>query len=288
MPQKTLSAWFSRASLIGDTVMFLPVLNYLNLWYPNCYTIFPISRKTSQSVPLFVNHPRIDRIHVLQEYEGMGPDDIKMAESCELKVDCFPSHPFEQDWYNYRNIYEETWIMAGIGLGGYHNLESSLQKPKLYPYFDTVRDKKSIAIWPFAGYGRDNERSPSEVWWKSAMADLVKMGYRIFHFGHFDEYNFEGDFAPQDYVNLTQWNFFDQIKASLKCGLSIGTDSGSSLIMGAYEFPQITLLTNWNVGHVKNFLALAPNSPNNISLFAENGCDNISKESVLEKVKDVI
>ena len=54
---------------------------------------------------------------------------------------------------------------------------------------------------------------------------------------------------------------------TLGCSLMIGTDAGSSLVMGAYGFPQITLLSDWMEGHTSNFEALAPMNKNNISIF---------------------
>lgn len=268
--------------------MFLPALNLLHRDNPGVYTIFPISRKTAQSVPLFLNHPLIDRVHILGEHEALSKDDIVIAKACDIRIDCFPSHPLNHDWYNDRNIYEETWIMAGLPLEYYHNLSTEEKRPKLYPYFDTTRDGNNVAVWPFAGYGKDNNRSPSAAWWKRFLSDLIKdRGCKVLHFGHPNEPNMNDGFESGDYINLTHLSFFDQIKASLNCLFSIGTDSGSSLVLGAYEHPQITLLTNWNVGHVRNFDALAPNNPNNISFFSSGGCDNINADLVLSNVKSI-
>jgi hypothetical protein len=75
---------------------------------------------------------------------------------------------------------------------------------------------------------------------------------------------------------------------TLGCNLMIGTDAGSSLVMGAYGFPQITLLTDWMENHISNFNALAPLNKNNISIFKKGGCDNISQNEVLKIIGQLI
>jgi hypothetical protein len=67
----------------------------------------------------------------------------------------------------------------------------------------------------------------------------------------------------------------------------LGTDSGSSLIMAAYNFRQVTVLTDhW--GNTNNPYALAPDNPNNFNFFAPGGCDNISIDKIIGKVLELV
>ena len=82
-----------RGSLIGDTVMFLPALTILEKVFPNSYKIFPISQKTSYSSVFFLNHPLIDKIHIVEKHEALGSNDIELAKKCDVFIDPFPQHP---------------------------------------------------------------------------------------------------------------------------------------------------------------------------------------------------
>lgn len=284
-----------RQSLIGDSIMALPLLNYFEKIYPNSYKYWHLAKKCSQASSLFLNHPLIDKILISDCEEGFGPKDLEICKTCDIVINTTPLHPYEQDWHNYRNMYEETWVMAGLPLEEYYKLSAEEQKPKLYKWFDTNRRKKTIAIHCFAGYGRDNHRSPSGIYWEHLISKLIQSGYDIFRLGHPNDRPLSGQINyishPKNYVfkNLCNLSFIEQIQIALECNLYIGTDSGFSLIMGAYnEIPQLTLLTNWNIGHKQNFNCLSPNNEKNITLFAEKNCDNIPQELILEKIKNVL
>ena len=82
-------------------------------------------------------------------------------------------------------------------------------------------------------------------------------------------------------------SFFEQVKKSLLSKLSIGTNSGSMWVIGAYQHPSIYLTTNWLEKHNNNFTAFDPININSRTFFSEGSCDNISKESVIQRVIDV-
>lgn len=285
---KDFKVWGVRSDLIGDQIMALPILNWIENRIPHSYKFWSILRKCSQASPLYFNHPLIDKIVISDFNEGFGETDKFYSDQCNLKFNTRPQHLFEQDWHNYRDMYEETWVMAGLPLKEYHELSKEQQKPKLYKWFDVEKKPKTIAIHCFAGYGKDNHRSPSQEWWEKIIRLLWDNGYSVVRLGHPNEPHFfiDLDFRPKDIRNLS---LIDQVKIALGCDLYIGTDSGFSLIMGAYnDIPQITLLTNWNAGHKCNFTCLSPNNDKNFSLFAVGNCGNISQEKVLETIKQII
>lgn len=288
---KNFKVWGVRQSLIGDSIMALPILNYIEKSFPNSFKYWQIARKCSQSASLYFNHPLIDKIVISDCDEGMGPKDIEIAKTCDVFFNTMPPHPMEQDWPNYRNIYEETWVMAGLPLAEYHKMTPEEQRPKLYKWFNVEKRKpKTIAIWPCAGYGNENKRNPSKEWYNKLIEELNHNGYHVLIFGHPKDYSFrEYLFLGSDYYFAVENHlpFFDQIKMTLGCDLVISTDSGSGLIFGAYEMPQISLLTNHFPNHTKNFTAFAPNNPNNHNIIGIGNPDKIQQDAVVKKVKEL-
>lgn len=281
-----------RQSLIGDSIFALPVLHWLELKYPNSYKYWHLAKKCAQAAPLFLNNPLIDKIVITDCEEGFGPEDLKLAESCDAVINTTPPHPFGENWHNQRTMAEETFIQTSLPIQYYNNLPDDQKYPKLYKWFNTEKREKTIAIHCFAGYGFDNHRSPSEKWWKDLISKLILSGYRIIRLGHTREPSFYADeISERDYQDLRHLSFIEQIQISLGCSIYIGTDSGFSLAMGAYGHPQCSLITNWNHGHTENPLCLQPLNKNNISLFNEfknGGCSGINQDLVLEKIKLLI
>lgn len=292
---KNFKIYGFRGSLIGDQIMTLPMLTYLEKRFPGSYKYFQISRKCAHAAPLYFNHPLIDKIVISDCEEGMGPNDIKIAKECDIVFNVMPQHPMQQDWPNFRNIFEETWVMGGLPLSEYNLLTEEEKRPKLVKWFNVEKQTpKTIALWPCAGYGRENTRNPSEKWYLSLINLISKEGYNIIQFGHPNDYNFNQTINIQkewfkiNFNCLNSLPFFEQIKMSLGCDLAIATDSGSSLVLGAYEMPQITLLTNHFPNHVQNLEAFATNNPNNINFVSLNGADNTDIIKVVEKVKEIV
>jgi len=274
-----------RQSLIGDCIMSLPVLNFVEKRRPNSYKYWHIAKKCSQAAPLFYNHPLIDKIVITDCEEGFGPKDIALSKECDFVFNTTPQHPFGEYWHDHRNMLQETWVMAGVNLTEFDNLTEQEKTPSLVKWFDVTKKENSIAVHCFAGYGRDNHRSPNQEWWQDLINSLSKQGFKILRLGHPREPNLDGC------EDLRHLSFLDQIQISLGSNLYIGTDSGFSLVMGAYSHPQITLLTNWNINHTQNPTCLQPINKNNISIFnnfKEGGCSGISKEKVLENIKNLL
>lgn len=286
---KNFKIWGVRFSLAGDLVMALPVLNYLEIKYPNSYKYWVIAKKCSQFSSIFLNHPLIDSIRITEGEESLGSRDCEIMNSCNLILNIAPQHPDgmptttkQSCWWNFFNIYQETFRMAGFNVEEYQKLPIDLQYSKLEKWFDTPKINKTIAIFPFTSYGL-NARSPSVNWWHSMVEKISKLGYTIFHFG--------GEKEPDinSHHRLTDLTIFEQIKIALGCDLVINTNSGSGLIMGAYGKEQITLLTNDAPGHFQNPLAFAPLNykNNNINIFQPGGCDKINQDLVLESIKQL-
>ena len=133
----------------------------------------------------------------------------------------------------------------------------------------------------FAGYGRSKNRSPSEKWWSDLVSKLTNSSINVYHFGYFKEPKLSEN--KRYYHNLTNLDFFNQIKISLGTKLALGTDSGSMWVLAAYNHPMIILGSNWYDNHTDNLKATIPPIKNGECVFAQNFL-NITTDEIYEKI----
>ena len=280
-----------RSQLIGDQICALPIASYFKRLYPNAEIIWPIAKKVSQAAPLYMSHPDIDRIFIFDGQEAPeSKRDLDFIKSCDLVIN--PNPPYHPDgnlWPNLRNIYEETWIMAGLSSETYKSLSDDQKLPKLNKWFNLPKkifDEKTIGIWAQANYavGDASKRNPSKEYWIQLINKLILDGYKILQFGSERDWELIPD--SSSFKRLNDLSFFEQIKHCLNTNLSIGTDSGSSLILAAYEHSQITLLRTYQEdGHYENPFALGPLNKNNFSLASLTGRhDSIDQSLIISKI----
>ncbi len=307
-----IKIWGTSFSLIGDLVMSLPQLKYFKKKYQKTYINFVIHKKISYCAPLFYNHPDIDKIIISGKWSSFSSEDYKIASECDVvttKLDhknqtILDRKHEDKFWYNKRSCIEETALMSGIS-----DLDQVLtykekipqltkwfdvgfedeQKKAAYTYdkADSKRNKilsKSLAIWPFAGYGRSKNRNPSEEWWSKLVSKLTNNSINVYHFGYFKEPELSEN--KKLYHNLTNYDFFNQIKISLGTKLALGTDSGSMWVLSAYNHPIIVLGTNWYDNHTKNFKSTIPPIVEGECIFKENNFANLSVDEVYKKILD--
>ena len=305
-----IKIWGTAFSLIGDLIMSLPQLTYFKKKYDNTYINFVIHKKISYCAPLFFNHPDIDKIIISGEWSSFNSSDYKIAKECDVvttsldhsnKMILDRKHE-EKFWYNHRNCIEETALMSGI-TDLNETLTTNEKIPYLKKWFDpgfedeqkkaaytykkeeSKRNKilgKSLAIWPFAGYGRSKNRNPSEEWWKQLVLTLTNNSINVYHFGYFKEPKLSEN--KKYYHNLTNLDFFNQIKISLGSKLAIGTDSGSMWVLAAYNHPIIVLGTNWYDNHTNNLKATIPPIKNGECIFNQNNFLNLRTDEVYNKI----
>ena len=271
-----------RPSKGGDLITSLPVLHLLEKKYPNSYKTVSVAKKNSVFAQLLYNHPLIDRIHINEILENPNKEDIDFFKLHDLIIPPNLQHS-DRYWYNKQHMVQENFTMMGLDWG---DLEPELRAPRLIKWFDTENRPKTIAIWPMAGNGLDAKRSPTKEWYKKlVLRILAETDLKVIQFGHPNDFDILNSPESKDkFFVAKHLDFLDQIRTTLGCSLMIGTDAGSSLVMGAYEFPQITLLTDWMENHVSNFDALAPMNKNNISIFEKGGCDNANQDQVMKAI----
>lgn len=278
--------------ILGDQIVALPILNYLEEKYPESYKYWYMSKRTRQAAPLYINHPLIDKILIGEKLEGLSKGESYLKHTlCDTFVEEHPNHQDAQ-WYNERSMLEEAFYMRGL------DYKSEYGKPRLDRWWDDGEvNKKTIAIHCVAGYSQGGNRSPSEKWWEKLIGRLHEMDYNIYQFGHENDFIFhEQKGIPQSLrlqgvripYRFNHLSLFEQVQLAAKCEYYIGTDSGFSWIMGSCGIANsISLLTDWLPGHTKNPMALAATNwkNNEINLFAKGGCDNIDINYVLDCIK---
>jgi ADP-heptose:LPS heptosyltransferase len=291
--------WIGRSQLLGDTIAALPIARYFKKKFPNGHLIWPIAKKCSQGAALYFNCPYIDEIYITDGQEGVTSDrDFAKMNSCDIISNVNPQHPAGPYWPNERDIYEETWLMIGLPQSEWNNLTEEEQSPVLEKWFNLPAKKfegKTIGIWCQAGYaeGKITERNPSKEYWEKLVFRLIEEGYKVLQFGSEKDWNLfdESDkksLISSSFIRMNSLSFIDQIRYSLTTDLTIGTDSGSSLILAAYQHPQISLLRMFQeYGHVKNPAAYGPRNKNNFSFVAlGKSHDEINQELVFEKIHE--
>ena len=305
-----IKIWGTSFSLIGDLIMSLPQLVYFKKKHKNTYVNFVIHKKISYCAPLFFNHPDIDKILISGEWSSFNSEDFKIASECDLittKLDyknkkILDRQHNDKQWYNHRSCVEETALMSGIT--DFNDILTNEEKiPYLNKWFDTgfedeqkkaaytyekknsKRNKilsKSLAIWPFAGYGRSKNRNPSEEWWRGLVSRLTNDSINVYHFGYFKEPKLSKN--KRYYHNLTDLDFINQIKISLGTKLALGTDSGSMWVLAAYSHPMIVLGTNWYNNHTNNLKATIPPIQNGECIFNQNNFSNLKIDEIYDKI----
>lgn len=277
-----------RYQLIGDMVAALPLLNYYEKKFPNSFKSWGIAKKVSQVAPCFLNHKLINQIFIFDGQEGPESErDFEFIKSHDLIIEGNPKHK-DHFYPNQFNIYSEAWRMIELPIEEWNKLSFEEQCPRLDKWWnDEIKvPSKTIAYFPCAGYGREHRRNASSKWCDNFIKRLVSEGYNVWQFGHPNDYTFDIP-KSENFRSFKNLSFFEQIKLALSTDLIIGTDSGSALVIGAYQVPQISLLTDHG-GHANNPMALSTNNPNNHSFFAEGSADNIIVDDVIEKIKEKI
>ncbi len=295
---KNLKIWGVSYGLVGDLIMGLPVLTYFEKKYPGSYKVWAIEKKVGQMGQFFLNHPLIDKIQITEEWSGFGIGDYDLASTCIKQCNMGAWQHSPVDWYNYRDCIEETARVAGVddllSVLGYEDLYPKLERwfnvgpedPQYNTYskyapHQAVNDN-IVSIFPFATGNGNIARSPSVRWWNELVYHINGMGFKVWQFGSQSDHKIDGTI----YFNTK--TFFEQVKIALSTYLTIGTDSGSMWVMGAYSQPAIHVITNWSQNHHTNFSALVPANRNGMIAFAEGGANAVHHDDVLSQFPEIM
>ncbi len=185
--------------------------------------------------------------------------------------------------------------MSGFSSADYLDLSEKEQYPELVKWFRPEsrpsNHKKIVALWPFAGYAKEPRRSASKKYWEELVLSLIRQGYGVCQFGHFNDPVLfddcdlvDGNEITGNFKRFNNNDFFEQVRITLSTDCVLSTDSGSGLIFAAYGHPQVNLINRHWPGHVRNGLALAPIGKETYNFLGDSNCDDISQQFVLDKV----
>lgn len=291
--------WGVRAGLIGDCIAALPVLHYLEKKHPGSYKYWVVHQKCAQAAPIFLNHHLIDQIKITDGWVTEGLHDEALKRKCKIIFDTSPQVR-DPNWRNKMDVIAQTARMAGID-----DLDDVItpweRTPKLEIWFpsytfstnpnnhgyvdnvgDTyVLDESRIAIWPFAGYGINPHRSPSEGWWEVMLQILFEAGYEVYHYGWMNDPVLSTD---DRYHRMCNLSYMDQIRSALEAPATIGPDTGALWTLGAYGQSTIALMTFHAPQHSDNPLALAPPYKTNRMLFNAKNINLIKHKEVMDEL----
>lgn len=302
--EERVRIWGVRAGLIGDSIAALPVLSYLERAHPGTYKYWAVHQKCAQAVPLFLNHPLIDRIKVTDGWVTEGPQDEELKKKCTIVLNTSPP-VHDQNWRNEMDVIEQTARMAGImDLSDVITPEERIPKlerwfpsytfsndPGNHGYIDIVRDSwantdnNRVAIWPYAGYGLDPNRSPSDGWWEVMLQILFEAGFEVYHYGWVNDPVMTDD--PR-YHYMCRLSYMDQIRSALEAPTTIGPDTGALWTLGAYGQPTIALMTFHAPLHSENPAALAPPYKNTHMLFNAKNINLNKHKAVMDELASII
>jgi ADP-heptose:LPS heptosyltransferase len=290
--------FIGRGTMLGDILATLPTLAYLKKRWPKSTIVFAMGKKSASAAMLYLNHPLIDEIYITDGQEALESErDFAKFNSCDIKFNLNPQHR-DSEYPNRRNIYLESFHMQGIDEGLWEVLTEDEKIPKLYKWWNSVKrpfgDKKTILFTGMPNFGRESKRWVSKKYLEDLLTKLIDLGYCVIQSGgEQDKYWFSdlslGDLidsnVQESYFRINEQSFFEQIQIANECDCIVGSDSGMSLILGAYNLPQVSLIPiHW--GNHNNPSALSTNNPNNYSFYSHNGTDDISQELVIDKIKE--
>jgi ADP-heptose:LPS heptosyltransferase len=285
--------WLGRGTMLGDILATIPVAIYLKKIYKNCTIVWAMGKKSGQSAMLYFRHPAIDEIYICDGAEGPESyEDFQKMNSCDIKFNLNPSHRDNEYPAKKRDIYWESFHMQGFEdwLWEVNMLESE-KIPKLVKWWNPVKrpfgDKKTVFFTGMPNFGRESKRWVSKRYLEDLAIRLIGSGYYVIQSGgEQDEHWFRDGIYPLDrskHLRINDRSFFEQIQIANEADLIVGSDSGMSLICGAYQKQMVSMIPiHW--GNENNPTALSTNNPNNYSFYSFSGTDNIDMDLVLAKI----
>lgn len=288
--------FMGRSSMIGDNLSALPTATYIKKIDPDAYITWVIGKKCSSFTPLLISHPDIDKIFVLDGEEKLeSKRDFSEYNKNTFKLNINPSHP-DNKYPRERTIYLESFLMAEFSEKEWAQLTPEEQIPKLVKWWQPVKrpfgDKKTIFFTGMPNFGRESKRWVSKRYLEDLVERLIGLGYCVIQSGGEQDQSWfdtieDSPINNNNYKRVNELSFFDQIKIVNECDCIVGSDSGMSLVCGAYSLQQVSLIPiHW--GNENNPSALSTNNPNNFSFYSINGTDNIDIEEVIIKVQEKI
>lgn len=265
----------------GDLYMATVAARCLKRHDPDSHLTFVIAADYRDCAPLFLDHPNIDRIHILNRgRDGFDAvdrawiDDQKLFYAFNPMVD----HDHSDPWWKRRIQTHEAAYMHGVPIP-----PDDDGKIRMTRWFKPTEDLgKYVAISPFpASYAGIKNGKSLSIERAQDIVDLLRNehGYRVLQVGAKDEPTLKG-------VEKMDRSYFEAVKDVLGCRLFIGGDSGFTWLMSGYGFPTLALYSDSYYGKefVKN---IQPVNPNALYL-SESNVNEISLDSIAKSLDTLL
>jgi ADP-heptose:LPS heptosyltransferase len=288
-----------RSSMAGDNLSALVTARYVKKIDPCARITWAIGKKCSSMAPLLISHPDLDEIFVTDGVEGLESErDFAKFNSCDYRLNLNPQHPPGSIYPRSGNIFYESFLMAGFSPEQWDLMSDEDKIPKLIKWWNPVKrlfgDKKTILFTGMPNFGRESRRWCSKKYLEKLALILIDLGYGVIQSGgEQDEHWFDGFYVDDNSERVNSFNFqrinersfFEQIQIANEADLIVGSDSGMSLICGAYQKQMVSIIPiHW--GNENNPTALSTNNPNNYSFYSIGGTDNINMDLVVDKIRE--
>lgn len=240
----------------GDLFMGTVAARALKRAVPDSHLTYVINGDYREAAPLFIDHPHIDRVHVLHSPRG-GFDEVDQSWVAERGFhhvfNPMQDHDHSRPWWRERSQPHEVVHMHGLPMP-----IGDTGQIKLVKWFTpSTGTKGAVALAPFpafyAGLTNDKafpiELAQSIVWY------LRGKGVEVLQVGGPNEP------ALKDAAQI-HTGYFDSVRNVLGCRAFIGGDSGMMWLMSGYSFPCLGLYASRYYGreHVKHIQPVNPNA----------------------------
>lgn len=238
----------------GDIFMGTVAARCLKASDPTCHLTFVIGSDYHEAAPLFINHPHIDRIHVLH-----GKDDFDEVDHAWIATQGFThifnpkqDHDHSRPWWRERHQTLETAHMYGIpipaGESGKITMERWFEIRTQWP--------NTIALAPFpAWYAGPNNLKALSPTRAQEIVDYIKgKGLNVLQVGA------PGEPSLRDTIHQST-PYLHSVMNVLRCRAFICGDSGLNWLMSGYNHPVLGLYgDSYYGGQCVNIQPINPNA----------------------------
>lgn len=258
----------------GDLYMGTVAARYLKSLEPDGHLTFMIAGDYRECAPLFIDHPHIDRVHILDSpRDRLYQSDLDWIDEQHfiLTFNPFSDHDHSRPWWKERRQTHEVAYMHRIPI-----IDDDNGKIHMAKWFKpTTGLGNHIAFAPFPGsYSAVIAPKTLSLETAQKIVDIiVSLGYKVLQIGSPSEPALIG-------ADKRDTDYFTSVKNVLGCKCFVGGDSGFMWLMSGYNFPCLGLYSNGY--YTPRFIsAIQPINPNALYLDAPN-----VNEIELAKIED--
>lgn len=260
----------------GDLYMCTVAARCLKRVVPDSHLTFIIASDYRECAPIFLDHPDIDRVHILSRSKD-GLDEIDWKWIKDQKFDHIfnpmQDHDHSDPWWKKRHQALETAYMHRLPI------DADDGKISLTRWFKPeVGLEKYVAISPWAAFyaGTTNPKAIPMHMIQRVVDWLIGNGWSVLQIGGPNEPVIEG-------AKQLSTDYFTSLRYVLGCRAMIMGDSGFNWLLSGYDFPVLGLYSEYYFG--KDFIHnIQPINKNGVYLTGKTVAD-IGVEQVLESLK---